>query len=288
MRGLHTFTPTRYSQRAGNISLELTVDGSFRFESSQAIVKYCYPRRRRQPLYKYILLDVHISLSLSTMSVPQEVILSTSSLSAYPFKPTASSSTGTTNTNPQSTTPSSITLHDLQSSTQIHSFKPSNSLSGNVGVVPSRQGQGGGVFVSQENKALLCFWAWRKVREGFLMTVCRVILLTGSSQLLSLFPSSPSRSASSRSLLSILPRLGSNAGPNPIPYPPPRKTLLLQHQPQRIMGSRRQRDRSFVFMGGESFWSCALGANEGEIKVDLLIRWVGLGGNVAGIARSRG
>jgi pre-rRNA-processing protein IPI3 len=98
------------------------------------------------------------------MSAPQEVILSTSSLSPYPFQPSASSKpTTSTSTTTQTNSPSSITLHDLQSSTQIHSFKPSNCLSNSVGVVPSRHGQGGGVFVSQENKALLCFWAWQKV-----------------------------------------------------------------------------------------------------------------------------
>ena len=105
--------------------------------------------------------------SIDKMSGPQEVILSTSSLSAYPFQPSASGKpTTSTSSNTQINSPSSITLHDLQSSTQIHSFKPSNCLSNNVGVVPSRQGQGGGVFVSQENKALLCFWAWQKVSPG--------------------------------------------------------------------------------------------------------------------------
>jgi len=104
---------------------------------------------------------------IDKMSGPQEVILSTSSLSAYPFQPSASGKpTTSTSSNTQINSPSSITLHDLQSSTQIHSFKPSNCLSNNVGVVPSRQGQGGGVFVSQENKALLCFWAWQKVSPG--------------------------------------------------------------------------------------------------------------------------
>lgn len=117
-------------------------------------------------------------LPFSTMSYPRETILSTSSLSPYP-----TSSTAPTSSTPKTASPSSITLHDLQTSTQIHSFKPSNSLNQGVGVVNSEEGRGGGVFVVQEGKALLNFWAWQRVRLSTFLCACSVSIANGMDRL---------------------------------------------------------------------------------------------------------
>ncbi|KAJ9100980.1 hypothetical protein QFC19_005376 [Naganishia cerealis] len=103
------------------------------------------------------------------MSNIQELILATSSSIPHAqhtasakrptFAPTATSNVGHSN---GSAGPSSITLHDLNTSAYVHSFKPSSSGLNSVGVIPSCGGEGGGLLVSQEGKSLLSFWAWQK------------------------------------------------------------------------------------------------------------------------------
>lgn len=106
------------------------------------------------------------------MSNIQELILSTSSSIPYTRRvvsakrPTFAPPASTSNSNNQANGgagPSSITLHDLNTSAYVHSFKPSNSGLNSVGVIQSKNGEGGGLLVSQEGKALLSFWAWQKV-----------------------------------------------------------------------------------------------------------------------------
>ncbi|GHJ90405.1 hypothetical protein NliqN6_6807 [Naganishia liquefaciens] len=105
------------------------------------------------------------------MAALQELILSTSSsiphtqktASKRPtFAPSAASSSSANTQTHGGAGPSSITLHDLNTSAHVHSFKPSNSGLNSVGVIQSRSGEGGGLLISQEGKALLSFWAWQK------------------------------------------------------------------------------------------------------------------------------
>ncbi|WWD21046.1 hypothetical protein CI109_105527 [Kwoniella shandongensis] len=79
--------------------------------------------------------------------VPQELILSACS--------SAGSSSRTT------TTPS-IHLHDLLTSSPVHTFKNSSSAAHSLAAVPTQDGQGGGIFAVQEGKAMVNIWAWQK------------------------------------------------------------------------------------------------------------------------------
>lgn len=103
------------------------------------------------------------------MAPPQELILSSSS--SYVAPSTAAPSKRATFA-PISSTPSSssgpsysstIALHDLTTSSLVHTFKPSGgtSLHG-LSHINSRQGKGGLLFGAQEGKALLHVWAWQK------------------------------------------------------------------------------------------------------------------------------
>ncbi|KAJ9099166.1 hypothetical protein QFC21_004046 [Naganishia friedmannii] len=107
------------------------------------------------------------------MSNIQELILATSSSIPHKshqpsnkrssFAPVATTAPSANSSNANGGAgPSSITLHDLTTSAFVHSFKPSNSGVNSVGVISSREGQGGGILVAQEGKSLLSFWAWQK------------------------------------------------------------------------------------------------------------------------------
>lgn len=116
---------------------------------------------------------------------PQEVILSTSSSTPFPYASTSSSTSSSQSSGKrtgfappaffsnaarsssasatQLASSSSITLHDLQSATVLQTYKPSVSGLNGLGYVQSREGLGGGgIFAAQEGKGMLSFWAWQK------------------------------------------------------------------------------------------------------------------------------
>lgn len=82
---------------------------------------------------------------------PQEVIISA-----------CAAETSTAATANRASVPG-IHVHDLLSSTSLHTFKTSVSAVHCVSYVPSQQGVGGAVFAVQEGKALAHVWAWQKV-----------------------------------------------------------------------------------------------------------------------------
>lgn len=86
------------------------------------------------------------------MPAPQELILSAC----------ASETTASTLAGRAAATPA-LHLHELLSSTHIHSFKTSVSAPNTVGYVASKDGSGGAVMAVQEGKAIAHVWAWQKV-----------------------------------------------------------------------------------------------------------------------------
>lgn len=162
------------------------------------------------------------------MSNLQELILATSSSNPYTqkapskrptFAPSAASSIANTQAN-GGAGPSSITLHDLNTSAYVHSFKPSNSGVNSVGVIQSRNGEGGGLLISQEGKALLSFWAWQKVRRA-----CQYSLEQCND---------------------------APPGPAPNEDSPPREAFMLRNIFRRGLGRRRQPLRPHLPLGGKS------------------------------------
>ncbi|KAK8843430.1 hypothetical protein IAR55_007087 [Kwoniella newhampshirensis] len=84
--------------------------------------------------------------------VPQELILSACSIAG----PSSTSTSKNTTSTP------SIHLHDLLTSSPVHTFKNSSSASHSLSAIPTENGQGGGVFAVQEGKAMVNIWAWQK------------------------------------------------------------------------------------------------------------------------------